>query len=93
MAHFTQISISSYFPFMPCFARHTCITNCIWVNLLTGLRLTVVTHLSNFFVFRPVLTPLATNNGTATYLIKIQNPYEIHIRWKYSNYSDRHKLF
>jgi len=46
-----------------------------------------------FLVYRPVLTPLATKNGNATYLIKIQNPYELHVRWKYANYSDRDKLF
>ena len=34
---------------------------------------------TNFFVFRPVLTPIATKNGTAEYLVKIEKQYEFHL--------------
>lgn len=63
------------------------------LTFLPDLRLTLVTHLSNFFVFRPFFTPLGINIDITKYLIKIQNPYELHVRWKYANYSDGDKLF
>jgi len=46
------------------------------LTFLPDLRLTFVTHLSNFFVLRPFFTPLGINIDNATYLIKIQTIYE-----------------
>jgi hypothetical protein len=63
------------------------------ITFLPNLRLTLVTHMSNFFVFRPFFTPLGINIDITKYLIKIQNPYELHVRWEYANYSDGDKLF
>ena len=46
------------------------------LTFLPDLRLTLVTHLSNFLVFRPFFTPLGITNVITTYVIKLQNPYE-----------------
>jgi len=41
------------------------------LTFFPDFRFTFVTHLSNFFAFRPFLMPLGMNIETATYLIKI----------------------
>jgi hypothetical protein len=59
------------------------------ITFLPDLSLTLVTHMSNFF---DPFTPLGINIDITKYLIKIQNSYELHVRWKYANYSDGDKL-
>ena len=64
------------------------------LTFLPDLRLTLVTHLSNFFVFRPFFTPLGITIDITTYVIKIQYPYELPVRYsKMKDYSKFHSHF
>jgi hypothetical protein len=53
------------------------------------LRLTLVTHLSNFFEFRPFLTPLGINIISSTYLIKINASLKISKFFRYGVLSQK----